>query len=176
MYPRPPCPGRIAAAAAALLAALAAGCGGGGGREEPPPTLVRGPGFRFLAPAGWETAIGRRRATARTGEALVSVTVFPLLRPYRPELWPAVRAELDRVADRLAARLAGRVEARATVEVAGLPGRQYEISYARDGRRLRQRIAFLLRRRTEYQLLCRWQEAAGPPAACDLLADSFRPL
>lgn len=179
MYPRLPRPGRIAAAAAALLAALAAGCGGGGegAREEPPPTLVRGPGFRFLAPAGWKTSVSRRGAAAREdGEALVSVTVFPLLRPYRPALWKAVRGELDRVADRLAARLAGRVQARATVQVAGLPGRRYDLSYPGEGGRLRQRIVFLLRGRSEYQLLCRWREGAGRPAACDLLAESFRPL
>jgi len=176
VYPQPPRPGRIALAALAG-ALILGGCAGGGGEKRSEIQVVRGPGFRFSAPADWRVTVGRRQAAAERGaEALVSVTVFPLLRPYRPALWKRARGELDGVAGKLAAGLSGRVDSAGTVEIAGLPGRRYEISYAREGARLRQRIAFLLRGRTEYQLLCRWRQADGEPPACRLLAESFRPL
>ena len=104
----------------------------------------------------------------------MSVTTFPLVKPFRPRLWPQVARELDRLADRLSRQLGGMVEASGTVRIAGLPGRRYDISYSRGDARLRQRIVFLLRRRTEYQLLCRWRQDEAEPAACRLLVESFR--
>ncbi|MER3603378.1 MAG: hypothetical protein C4298_06205 [Thermus sp.] len=92
----------------------------------------------------------------------MSVTTFPLVKPFRPRLWPQVARELDRLADRLSRQLGGMVEASGTVRIAGLPGRRYDISYSRGDARLRQRIVFLLRRRTEYQLLCRWRPSPLP--------------
>lgn len=173
VYSQPPRPGRIAAAALAG-ALLLAGCGGGAKPAQV--QAVRGPGFSFSAPPDWQVTVTRRQAAVRQGpDGLVSVTVFPLLRPYRPALWRRVRDELDGVAEKLAASLRGRLQNAATVKIAGLPGRRYEISYAREGTRLRQRITFLLRGRTEYQLLCRFREAAGEPQACRLLAESFKP-
>jgi hypothetical protein len=110
------------------------------------------------------------------GEELVQVTVFRLLKPYRPALWPQVVGELDRTADELADRLDGKVESRRTLTLGGLRARDYEIAYTREGRDLRNRIAFALRpRRTEYQLLCRWSAAQDEPDACGLLFDSFTP-
>ena len=55
----------------------------------------------------------------------------------------------------------------------GLRGRLYEIGYEREGVELRQRLTLLLSRRTEYQLLCRW-EAGGASSGLALLETSFR--
>ncbi|MGH3083087.1 MAG: hypothetical protein ACRDNP_03330, partial [Gaiellaceae bacterium] len=60
------------------------------------------------------------------------------------------------------------------VRIAGLRGRQYGIGYEREGVDLRQRLTLLLSRRTEYQLLCRWQADADMPEACAGLEASFR--
>lgn len=140
---------------------------------------MRGPGFSFRAPRGWEPVRTPRSASAAPTEQdaaeLVSATVFPLAKRFRASLWPKVVGELDGVAADLASSLGGQVDGSETVRIAGLPGRRYEISYSRDGSDLRQRIAFLLRRRTEYQLLCRWRRSDGEPVACRLLEDSFEP-
>jgi hypothetical protein len=106
---------------------------------------------------------------------LESVTVIPLIRALRPSLWRKASGELDGVAARLAAGLGGTIESRATVTVGGVRGRRYEFAYEDGGSKLRERLTFLLSRKTEYQLLCRW-EATGPmPDACALLETTFRP-
>ena len=173
MYPRPAV--LIAASAAAVLALV--GCGGG--KEEPAAAqAVRGPGFRFSTPGDWKTTLGPGEATAAPqpgGDTLVSVSVFRLVKPYRPSLWPRVVGELDRVVGALAAQLRGKVDARRTVSAAGGRARQYDLSYERQGKSLRQRITFVLRGRREYELLCRWRATEDEPAACALLADTFRP-
>jgi hypothetical protein len=163
---------------AAVLAAalLLAGCGGGGsdGSER----IVQGPGFVFAAPESWRATRTERLASASPeagAEELVSVSVFPLQRRFRPALWPRVVGELDRVAGQLARGLDGEVVSSKSGRLGGLPARQYEISYTRMDRDLRQRVAFALRGRTEYQLLCRWEESDGEPDACGLLFESFRP-
>ena len=71
------------------------------------------------------------------------------------------------MAGRLAESLGGELEQQPqTVRIAGLRGRRYEIGYEREGVDLRQRLTLLLSRRTEYQLLCRWEAAAEMPGAC----------
>ena len=62
---------------------------------------------------------------------------------------------------------------RATVTVAGLRARRYEVAYARDGKQLVERTAFVLRGKTEYLLLCRY-ERGGDTRACDGLLATFR--
>ena len=57
---------------------------------------------------------------------------------------------------------------------AGMRGRLYEIAYEREGVELRQRLTLLLSRRTEYQLLCRWEASGDMPDACRNLEASFR--
>jgi hypothetical protein len=135
---------------------------------------VHAGGYAFSAPAGWiveQTPQGATAAPAKGSDTLVSVTVFGLVRSFRPALWPRAVGELDQVADRLAGQLSGRMESRAT-PATGV--RDYTLSYERKGVKLRQRIRFLLRGRREYELLCRWQAGDGQPAACDLLQKSFR--
>lgn len=150
------------------LAVLLAGCGGGGGEQS---ERLSGPGFSFAAPKGWAVERGPSSVTARAeGGALVSVLTLPLRRAYRPELWPRVVPELDRVAREFAMREEGSVRSARTVAVAGRRARQYEIA-AED---VRERLTFVLVRRTEFQLLCRWPADEDEPAACAELAASFR--
>jgi hypothetical protein len=140
---------------------------------------VRGPGFTFDAPEAREIARTPRSVSVLPADSgsqeLESVTIFRLVKPYRPALWPEASAELDGVAGRLADTLGGELQQQPqTVRVGGLRGRQYEIGYEREGVELRQRLTLLLSRRTEYQLLCRWEAGGDPPEACVGLETSFK--
>ena len=159
--------------AIALLPA-AAGCGGGGGSgTETNATsgqTVSGPGFSFQAPEGWTAKTLATSAEARQDPStVVSVTVLPLLKPYRLALFPRVAKELDRVAATYAASVKGSVASRRTVAVAGRKARTYEITHGD----LIDRITFLLRGKRNFQLTCRWRSQDGEPAACDQLASTF---
>lgn len=143
----------------ALLFILAA-CGGSTQGEAPPTVGVHGPGFTFEVPEGWTVTTSSGRAVARRGRALVSVSRFPLLKPYDPAEFAAVTKELDILATRLAHE-AGQVSAAGqTTTVAGRKIRSY-----RYGNR---RLGFVLEGKREYQLFC-----APAGAACDLLYSSF---
>jgi hypothetical protein len=159
--------------AAVPLLVVAAGCGDGGGNTESTVAAgqgVSGPGFAFQAPEGWTTKSLPTSAEARQDAAtVVSVTVSPLVRPYRIALFSRVAKELDRVAAAYAANLEGEVTSRRTVSVAGRKARQYEIAHGD----LVDRITFLLRGRKNFQLTCRWRSADGEPSACAQLAASF---
>jgi hypothetical protein len=165
-----PCP------AAAALALALAGCGGG---NEERLRTVAGPGFTFSAPADWEVD-SRARSSSATPEpgatALVSVRVFRLARPYRPELWERVVPELDRVAAELAEQLGGDVDASAVVVVDGRRAKRYDIGYERRGTALVERTAFVLEGRRELQLVCRFERSGADDAAraCDLLFSTLR--
>jgi hypothetical protein len=154
------------------LGAFLAGCGGSGaGRQEPASRLLTGRGFTFRAPTSWTTTVSARAAIAKPDEVtLVSVTVLPLVKAYRPELFPQVAAELDRVAATLARRLHGKVTARRTTLVAGRRVRQYEITHDE----LVDRLTFVLRSKKEFLLTCRWRKQDGPQPACAQLTSSFR--
>jgi hypothetical protein len=163
-------------AIALIVCALAACGGGGGGSKEPSTQTIRGSHFVFQAPFSWHV---RRRgnevdaAPKPIAPELVSVSIFPLLHAYRPALFAAVRVELDGDARQLATRLGGSVERSATVIVAGSRSRQYELRHSTAGHDFRQRITFVLRGKTEFQLLCRW--AGSEPPACAQLEQTFRP-
>jgi hypothetical protein len=139
---------------------------------------VRGPSFTFQAPADRELARTQRSITVVAADAdsqeLESVTRFPLVKVFKPSLWPGARVELDGIAERLTTGLGGKyTRAPETVRQAGLRGRRYEIAFEKEGTELVQRVTLLLGRRTEYQLLCRWVAAEGEPPACGLLERSF---
>jgi hypothetical protein len=157
----------------ALLALAAAGCGGGGGKPESVSEsgrVVTGPGFTFRAPTAWPVKVGSTSAEARQDtDTVVSVTVLPLVKPYRFSLFPRVVKELDRVADAYATSLKGRVTSRRTVTVAGRQAREYDVGHGD----LVDRIRFVLRGRRNFQLTCRWRRADGEPPACAQLAASF---
>jgi hypothetical protein len=148
---------------------MLAGCGGGG---APAVKVVQGTGYHFSAPAGWAVARSGREVQASDGLKLVSVTRYPLLRPYRPELWAQVVPELDRAATQLAKEQQGQVSESRTVTIAGRQARRYDMAYERDGKALVERIAFVLRGKTEYLLLCRY-ERGGDTDACDRLLATF---
>ena len=167
-------PGAIALAVCALAAC---GGGGGGGSNQPSTRTIRGSHFVFQAPFAWHV----RRRGSEVGAApkpiapeLVSVSIFPLLQAYRPALFAAVRHELDGDARQLATRLGGTVERSATAIVAGIRSRQYELLYSSGGHDFHQRITFVLRGKTEFQLLCRW--TGSEPSACAQLEQTFRPF
>ena len=160
------------------LAVLAlAGCGGGGSK---PLALqeVSTHGARFTAPGDWRVTRTPKTVSAAPvegGDELVSVSIFRLLRPYAPALWPRVVPELDRAAGELARQLSGTVGSARTLTVAGGRAREYELSFQRQGRGVRERITFVLRDQREYELLCRWSTGRAEPAACATLVSSFRP-
>jgi hypothetical protein len=155
----------------AVVLLLAAGCGGGGAATKD--RVVRGEGFTFRAPVGWVVARQGGELQVGRGTDLVSVTRFPLLRRFRPELWGKVVSELDRAAAAAARQQAGTVVDPLTVRVGGQKARRYDVDYERDGKKLTERITFVLREKTEYLLLCRY-ERGGPMDACELLLSSFR--
>jgi len=167
-----------AGACIAVVCALAAcgGGGGGGGTSHPKTQTVGGSGFTFRAPGDWHVVRRSSVVSASpspTSTELVSVSVFPLLRTYKPTLFAAVSKELDGDARQLASRLGGTVASSSTVTVAAIRSRQYELSYTAAGHSNRQRITFVLRGKTEYQLLCRW--TGSEPSACAQLEQTFTP-
>jgi hypothetical protein len=134
---------------------------------------VQGEGFSFRAPAGWK--VERRAAELLVGEGtdLVSVTRYPLLGRFRPGQWAKVVPELDRAASALARQQTGTVADPKTITVGGQKARRYDVLYERDGKKLTERITFVLRKKTEYLLLCRY-ERGDSTDACDGLLSSFR--
>ncbi|HET8528098.1 MAG TPA: hypothetical protein VFL60_04250 [Gaiellaceae bacterium] len=121
---------------------------------------MRGNGFTFEIPHGWQVERPRNAVVARDGGALVSVTRFPLLKPYDPARFDEVTTELDRIAGQLAQKAGSSLSSSDTVTVAGRKVRAYRYGD--------KRIGFVLEGKREYQLYC--VQAA---AACDLLFSSF---
>jgi hypothetical protein len=126
-----------------------------------------------MAPADWGVSRKGPEVQAAQGTKLISVTRFPLLRQFRPPLWDKVVPELDRAATALARQQQGTVSDPRTVTVADQMARRYDVAYTREGKQLVERIAFVLRGKTEYLLLCRY-ERGGDTEACDRLLTSFR--
>jgi hypothetical protein len=153
-----------------LTLLVAAGCGGA---PTPKGQSVRGAGFTFVAPADWGLSRKGGEVQAAQGTRLISVTHFPLQRRFRPALWDKVVPELDRAAAAVSSQQEGTVSDRRTVTIAGQKARRYDIAYAREGKQLVERIAFVLRGKSEYLLLCRY-ERGGETEACDGLLTSFR--
>ena len=179
MYP--PIRSLIPAGACALAASLVlAGCGGGSGSSTGgPPQVVSGPGFAFRAPGKWHVSRTPDRIAASPkpiSPELVSVSVFPLARTYTPALYAReVRLELDPYSKQLAAQQKGKVVAAQDVQVAGIKSRQYELEYTHSGSKLGERITFVFRGKTEYELLCQWDASKSEPSYCSQLTTSFRP-
>jgi hypothetical protein len=143
----------------ALLFILSA-CGGSKRQPTPPTVGIRGEGFTVQVPQGWTVSRPSAGVAARRGAGLVSVSVFPLVKPYDPAQFAAAAKELDGVAARLA-KQAGAGPARGeTVTVGNRKIRAYR--YGEN------RIGFVLVGKREYQLFCE-----HAPSACDLLFSSF---
>ena len=169
----------ILAAACALSVCLLAACGGGGGAKQQAAQTIRGTGFVFRGPGGWHVRRTDGKVTAAPSpisSELIQVSVFPLLRAYRPSLYALeVTRELDPYARQLAAQQHGTLLASADVHVAGIRSRQYELAYGRGSERLRERITFVFRGKTEYELLCQWDASKGEPSYCSQLVSTFNP-
>jgi hypothetical protein len=143
----------------AVLFILSA-CGGAKRQEAHRTQGVRGAGFTALFPAGWRVHRPADGVVARHAGELVSVTAFPLLKPYDPADFAAAARELDHVAARLARQAGEPLASSATVTVANRKVRAYR--YGPN------RIGFVLVGKREYQLFC-----ARATTACDLLFSSF---
>ena len=136
---------------------------------------MRGTGYRFEAPQGWTIIRSGRQVRAAEGgdsPALVAVSRFPLLRPAANELSPKVIDELDNVAKGIAEQQQGTISSKETTEVAGRQARRYDVDYESNGKKLVERLGFVLRARTEHLLLCRF-ERSGDTSPCDRLFSSF---
>ena len=153
-----------------LTLLVVAGCGSSAAQKG---YVVQGAGFTFVAPAEWGVSRKGREVQVAQGTLLISVTRFPLLRRFKPALWDKVVPELDRAATAVARQQQGTVSDPRTVTVAGQKARRYDVAYAGEGKQLVERIAFVLRGKTEYLLLCRY-ERGGRTEACDRLLTSFR--
>jgi len=126
---------------------------------------VSGPGFTVSVPDGWAVRKSGKTVVATKGNGLVSVTRFPLVKPYEPSKFEAAAKELDGVAAQLADRNGGELTKRETTEVAGRRIRAYTITS--NGTAMR--IGFVLDDKLEYQLVC----SGDARTACDLLFSSF---
>jgi hypothetical protein len=158
-----------------VAAVVVSGCGGGG-KDAAAVQVVRGTGYRFEAPASWTVVRSGRQVQAAEGGkslALVAVSRFPLLRPAGPKLGAKVVQELDRIATGIAAQQHGSISSFETTEVAGVEARRYDIAYEARGKALVERLVFVLRRKTEYLLLCRYAQR-GDTEPCDELLRTFR--
>jgi hypothetical protein len=133
---------------------------------------VHGTGYVFSAPAGWSLSRSPRQVQLTKGFAVLSVTRFPLLRAYRAELWVRVLPELDRAAADIAKQQNGAVRNPLTLTIAGQRARRYDVAYERGGRKLVERISFVLRGKTEYLLLCRYT-SGGDTTPCGRLLATF---
>jgi hypothetical protein len=153
-----------------LTLLVVAGCGGSAVAKG---QVVRETGFTFVAPAHWTVSRKGSQVQAAQGARLLSVTRFPLLRPFSPALWEKVVPELDRAAAAVARQQQGTVSDTRTVTIAGERARRYDVAYSGEGKQLVERIAFVLRAKSEYLLLCRY-ERGGATDACDGLLTSFK--
>jgi hypothetical protein len=137
--------------------------------------VVSGTGFTFEAPTGWETVRTARQVQAAQGHdsvALVGVSRFALLHVFRPALWSKVVHELDGAADAIARQQHGSVTDASDTTLSGVRARRYKVAYDLRGSKLVEELAFVLRGKTEYLLLCRYEQA-GSTRACDSLMKSF---
>jgi len=153
-----------------LAVLLLVGCGGAGGTKE---RLVRGTGYSFRAPADWSLVRAGPEVRLSEGIRLLSVLEYPLVRAYRPELWKEVVPELDDAAGTLARQQEAVVGNPLTVTISARRARRYDLAYEHEGKQLVERIAFVLRGKTEYLLLCRY-ERGGETRACERLLATFR--
>jgi hypothetical protein len=137
--------------------------------------LVQGTGYTFSAPGSWQVVRTARQTQAVAGKeslALVAVSRLPLRRAAAPTLPPEVVAVLDRAADQIAHQHHGSLTDSVSETIAGQGARRYKVAYDLRGTKVIETLAFVLRGKTEFLLLCRYEQL-GPSDACDLLLSSF---
>jgi hypothetical protein len=152
---------------AILLAGVLAGCGGSAAREQSSKRVL-GALAAVRVPADWKLTRKSARSIQAEGDgSLVSVTIFPLATPFRKALWPRVVPQIDRSVRRFASREHSRLTRSETIAIDGHKARAYDLERP-DG--TKERIAFVLTGRREYQLYCRGDDTD----ACTQLFASFR--
>ena len=150
----------------AVAVSFLAACGGSATKYS----VVEGRGYSFEAPVGWTLVRTPRALGMQNGSVdLVQVTRLPLARRYRPGLFQAVVPELDRTASALAGDAGATLTRRETTTVLGERVRQYELAFPGHV----EELTFVLRAKSNYQLLCRREDGASD-AACMRLVESFR--
>ncbi len=147
---------------------ILAGCGGSG---EPKAQfqLVKGSGFSFRAPVGWQVQRTARGAVASHDSELVQVATFPLVRPYTPALFDGVAGELALRMKAIAQETDGTLSAAKTVTAGGVKSHSFDVKV--DGHV--DRYTFVLIGKREYQLLCRFRTSSSD-AFCTELLTGFR--
>ncbi|HZT91959.1 MAG TPA: hypothetical protein VFA05_07970 [Gaiellaceae bacterium] len=144
-----------------------AGCGGGGGAKTPAQT-VRGPGYRFAAPAGWKVARTATATAAARDSELVQVSTFPLVRAYSDALFAAVSSELQARMRQVARQSGGSVTGRFAVTAAGIRSHAYDVDVGDHV----DEYTFVLRGKREYLLLCR-RKKSSRAGFCTQLVRTF---
>jgi hypothetical protein len=148
-----------------VVAVLLSACGGG----AKPAQVVKGDGFSFSAPGGWDVNRTGAATVATHGSTdLVETRIFQTVKTYEPKLFKRLPRELDGVVASVAKDLGGTAGAPKSVTAGGSPSWAYAITY---GDKVEE-ITFVFRDRHEYQLLCR-RAAGGSDAACTQLVQSF---
>jgi len=155
----------------ALLVATAilAGCGGSSAVKAPGHwQSVRGPGFSFQAPVGWEVERAKSRVSVTHDSELVQVATFPLLKPYDESLFTRVSRELRSRMRQIAGQTNGRLSGARTVSADGVRSHAYDVTVGDQV----DEYTFVLAGKREYLLLCRRRSADGAEA-CTRLTASF---
>jgi hypothetical protein len=130
---------------------------------------VIGPGFSFAAPGGWKVVRSGTRVSAGSGQDLVQVATFRLLKPYSDSLFQKVEKELNVRMAQVASQTSGRLAGSDVVTAGGIRSHSYSVKA--DGRI--DEYTFVLRGMREYQLLCR-RSASHDDTNCRLLTRTFR--
>ena len=143
-----------------LTAPVLAGCGRGATTQS-----VAGDGFRFEAPGGWTVAPA---SASKEKPYLLKVSVFRLLKPYRPAIKEAAIRELDDQAAALARDAHATIVSRQTLVVDKHDARSYELGFADHV----EELTFVFVDRLEYELICSLPKGADT-APCELLRSTF---
>jgi hypothetical protein len=152
-----------------LATVILAGCGGSSAsKPQSSWQTVRGTGFTFQAPAGWNLARAKSRVSATHGSELVQVATFALQKPYDEKLFGRVAAELSSRMQQIASQTGGKLSSQRTVTADGVRSHAYDVTAGNQV----DEYTFVLSGRREYLLLCRRQtsDAAG---FCARLVKSF---
>jgi hypothetical protein len=137
--------------------------------------VVAGAGYSFRAPSNWPVVRSAREvrvSEGRDGAALVGVSRLALRSAFRPTLWAKAVHELDGASAAIARQQHGSVRGAENVTISGQKARRYRVAYVVGGKKLVEELVFVLRGKTEYLLLCRYEQGASHEA-CDRLRASF---
>ena len=151
---------------------MLSGCGGGRAGDR----VVAGTGYTFRAPSDWHLVRSAREVSVSAGSDradLVGVSRFALRRAYRPALWAKAVRELDGASAAIARQQHGSVTGAETVTISGQKARRYRVAYVVGAKKLVEELVFVLRGKTEYLLLCRYEQGSSH-RVCDMLRASFR--